>query len=276
MLPDPDPDPDPDMNQVIGTHDVVLITLDTLRFDVAQAAFERGELPTLARHLPAKGWDRRHSPGSFTYAAHQAFFAGYLPTPATPGRHHRLFASAFRGSETTGRHTFTFEAATLPEALAARGYHTVCIGGVGFFNRQNALGRVLPDLFAESHWHPALGVGRRDSARRQVALAVERLRAVDGRVFLFINVSAIHAPNRVHLPGHDEDSLETHAAALRAVDAALAPLFEACAARAPTFVIVCSDHGTAYGEDGHHGHRVGHEAVWTVPYGHFIVGSATC
>jgi arylsulfatase A-like enzyme len=265
-----------DMNGVIGSHDVVLITLDTLRFDVAQAAFERGELPVLARHLPASGWERRHSPSSFTYAAHQAFFAGYLPTPVQPGRHPRLFASAFRGSETTARTTFAFEEATLPEALAARGYLTLCIGGVGFFNQQNALGRVLPGLFAESHWHPTLGVGRRDSAKRQVALAVERLRAIDGRVFLFINVSALHAPNRVHLPGHHEDSLQTHAAALRSVDAALAPLLETCAARAPTFVIVCSDHGTAYGEDGHHGHRVGHDVVWTVPYAQFFLGSATC
>ncbi|WP_200926859.1 STM4013/SEN3800 family hydrolase [Acidovorax sp. Leaf78] len=266
----------PDMNGVVGTHDIVIITLDTLRFDVAQAAFERGELPVLARHLLPSGWERRHSPSSFTYAAHQAFFAGYLPTPASPGRHARLFASAFRGSETTGRHTFAFDEASIPEALTARGYHTVCIGGVGFFNQQNALGRVLPGLFAESHWNPALGVGRRDSTRRQVALAVERLHATDGRVLLFINVSAIHSPNRAHLPGAEEDSLATHAAALRSVDAALAPLFEVCAARAPTFVIVCSDHGTAYGEDGHHGHRVGHDIVWTVPYAHFFLGNSAC
>jgi hypothetical protein len=265
-----------DMNLVVGTHDLVLITLDTLRYDVAQAAFERGELPVLARHLPAGGWERRHTPGSFTYAAHQAFFAGYLPAPAEPGRHPRLFASAFRGSETTARTTFVFDEATLPEALAARGYQTLCIGGVGFFNRQNALGRVLPGLFDESHWSPALGVGRRRSAERQVALAVERLGSIEGRVFLFVNVSAIHEPNRVHLPGHATDSLQTHAAALRSVDAALAPLFVACAARAPTFVITCSDHGTAYGEEGHHGHRVGHEVVWTVPYAHFFLGSPAC
>ena len=66
---------DPDMNQVVGTHDIVLVTLDTLRFDVAQAAFECGELPVLAQHLPPTGWERRHTPGSFTYAAHHAFFA---------------------------------------------------------------------------------------------------------------------------------------------------------------------------------------------------------
>ncbi|MNR53198.1 hypothetical protein D3C85_1731720 [compost metagenome] len=57
------------------------------------------------------------------------------------------------------------------------------------------------------------------------------------------------------------------------MDGALAPLFEACASRGPTFVIVCSDHGTAYGDDGYHGHRIGHECVWTVPYAHFFLGA---
>jgi hypothetical protein len=264
----------PDMNRVVGSHDIVLITLDTLRFDVAQETFERGELPVLAHHLPAFGWERRHTPGNFTYAAHHAFFAGFLPTPARPGRHPRLFATAFRGSETTAPTTCVFEQESVPAGLAARGYHTLCIGGVGFFNKQTALGRVLPGLFAESHWRPALGVGARHSTERQVALALERMQAVDQNLFLFINVSAIHAPNRRHLPGGKEDSLDSHAAALRYVDGALEPLLQACAQRRPTFVILCSDHGCAYGEDGYTGHRLAHECVWTVPYAHFFVGAA--
>ena len=266
----------PDMNGVVGTHDIVLITLDTLRYDVAQSAFERGELPVLGRHLPAQGWERRHTPGSFTYAAHHAFLAGFLPTPAAPGRHPRLFATAFRGSETTARTTCVFPQESIPAGLAVRGYRTVCIGGVGFFNKLTSLGSVLPGMFDESHWRPALGVGQPRSTERQVALAIERLRAIEGRVFLFINVSALHAPNHAHLPGHTVDTLETHAAALRYVDAALAPLFDTCAARAPTFAIVCSDHGTAYGEDGYSGHRIGHESVWTVPYAHFFLPGAPC
>jgi len=41
--------------------------------------------------------------------------------------------------------------------------------------------------------------------------------------------------------------------------------------RAPTFAIVCSDHGTAYGEDGYRGHRLAHEVVWTVPYAEILL-----
>ncbi|WKB51843.1 STM4013/SEN3800 family hydrolase [Eleftheria terrae] len=260
-----------DMNRVVGSHDIVFLTLDTLRYDVAQALFERGELPVLGAHLPPGGWERRHTPGSFTYAAHQAFFGGFLPTPARPGRHPRLFATAFRGSETTTPATCVFEEENIVAGLAGRGYHTVCIGGVGFFNRQTRLGSVLPGLFAESHWHPGLGPGQRHSAERQVALAVQRLQALPGRVFLFINISALHAPNRAHLPGCSEDNLDSHAAALRHVDQALAPLLAACSARAPCFVIACSDHGTAYGEDGYHGHRLAHPSVWEVPYAEFFL-----
>src|SRR5258708_17428900 len=77
-------------NELIGTHDVLLVTLDTLRYDVAQEALRQGRTPNLAAVLPGGRWEKRHTPGSFTYAAHQAFFAGFLPTPARAGKHPRL------------------------------------------------------------------------------------------------------------------------------------------------------------------------------------------
>ena len=91
----------------------------------------------------------------------------------------------------------------------------------------------------------------------------------DRRLFLLLNVSALHQPNKHYLPGAVADSLATHAAALEYADSRIGRLFALL--RRPSFVIVCSDHGTAYGEDGHTGHRVGHEAVWTVPYGEFVL-----
>ena len=41
--------PIPDMHTIVGSHDIVFITLDTLRYDVAQALYEAGELPVLGR-----------------------------------------------------------------------------------------------------------------------------------------------------------------------------------------------------------------------------------
>jgi hypothetical protein len=258
------------MKELIGTADILFITLDTLRYDAAQRAWREGRLRTLGPCLGPEGWERRHSPGSFTYAAHHAFFAGFLPTPASPGPHPRLFASRFAGSTTTVEDTFTFDEPTLPQALAGRGYHTVCIGGTGFFNQRNELSRVLPGLFSEAHWSPELGVTCPESPRNQVAQAIRSVEeAGSRRVLLFINIAGIHQPNWFYGAASGPDTLDTHTAALVAVDEALAPLFSFLRQRHPTFAIICSDHGTAYGENGFNGHRLAHEVVWEVPYTHF-------
>lgn len=262
-----------DAHRLVGTHDVLFVTLDTLRFDVAADLWRRGRTPNLARVLPAAGWEKRHSSGSFTFAAHQSFFAGFLPTPAAPGVHPRLFALRFPGSETTTAQTCVFDAPDIVAGFRSRGYDTVCIGGVGFFNKLTPLGTVLPALFDESHWGPELGVMEPRSTEYQVDLAVRTLntRPASTRLFLFLNVSAIHQPNRCYLPDAQNDSLTTHAAALEYADSHLGRLFDAMARRNPTFGVICSDHGTAYGEDGYHGHRLAHPVVWTVPYAEFVL-----
>jgi hypothetical protein len=169
--------------------------------------------------------------------------------------------------------TFIFDAPDIVAGLAGLGYHTVCIGGVGFFNKQSPLGSVLPSLFTESYWDASLGVTDPHSTENQVRLAAGILARLPEtqRVFLFLNVSALHQPNRIFLPGADHDTLESHAAALAYVDCCLPPLFAAGQRRGPTLTILCSDHGTAYGEDGYVGHRVCHPVVWTVPYAEFIL-----
>ena len=60
--------------------------------------------------------------GTFTYAAHHAFFAGFLPTPTSPGPHPRLFAARFAGSETTTDQTAVFDAPDIVTGLSQRGY----------------------------------------------------------------------------------------------------------------------------------------------------------
>jgi hypothetical protein len=265
-----------DMNAIVGTHDLALIVLDTLRYDVAAEELAAGRTPNLAALFPG-GWERRHSPGTFTYAAHAAFFAGFLPTPASPGRHRRRLALGFDGSETIGPGTCVLEGATIVEGLAARGYHTLCVGGVGFFNLQNPLGRALPGLFAERHWDRSMGVTDRASFENQIAIVERSLAALPParRAFTFVNVSALHQPNHFYLPSgagdFGRDTRDSHAAALRYVDQHLPRLIAAIGGRGPAFVIACSDHGTLYGEDGYTGHRVAHPIVTTVPYAEVLL-----
>ena len=256
------------MNDIVGRDDLIFITFDTLRFDVAQQAWQDGSLPNLAKLLPGSGWEKRHSPGNFTLAAHAAFFAGFVPTPVAPRKHARPFALKFPGSETTDDNTCVLEGDSLIAGLAMRGYYTICVGGVGFFNKQTPLGNVFPSMFHESHWSPELGVTNPDSTKCQVETAlkaVERHSSTQ-RLFLFINLSALHQPNCHYLPDRVEDDPATQRAALEYVDRQLQPLWDGLQKRGDGFGILCSDHGTAYGEDGYWGHRLAHPVVWEVPY----------
>ena len=262
------------LKDAVGSHDMLFMTLDTLRYDVAERLVDEGRTPNLAALLPGNRWEKRHSPASFTYAAHHAFFAGFLPTPPGPGPHPRPFAARFPGSESTVDGTWVFDAPDIVTALAGSGYRTVCLGGVGFFNLRSPLGRVLPSLFHEAYWEPAYGVTEKHCLEAQLARLEAALDATPPAVpvFVFLNVAALHQPNRHYLPGAEDDTIESHAAALEYVDGQIPRLVRAMTSRnRPCAAIVCSDHGTAYGEDGLTGHRVAHEVVWTVPYAEMVL-----
>ncbi|WP_221801584.1 STM4013/SEN3800 family hydrolase [Oceanobacter mangrovi] len=256
---------------------ILWLTFDTLRFDVAERAMQQGQTPLLQQLLPNGQWQKRHTPATFTYAAHHAFFSGYLPTPIPkPADYQRLFACEFAGSSTTGEHTWCCPAATLPEGLAQLGYHTECIGGVGFFNLQNPLGRVLPGLFQQQHWRPELGVTDDQSTRHQVQQACASIAALDAQtpLLMFINLSAMHQPNCGYIDGQQQDDVHSQQAALAYVDSQLGPLIQALQQRGDTLCLFSSDHGTAYGEDDQSGHGIAHPCIWEVPYAEFVLPAA--
>lgn len=255
----------------LGGRDILMITLDSLRHDVAQRTLREGRTPFLQSLLP-QGWEARHTPGNFTYAAHAAFFAGFWPTPIAPGRHTRPFALRFPGSRSIGEETQHLQGSNIVEGLRALGYRTICIGGVGFFNPAHPLGAVFPGYFEERHWRPEFSVTELHSTREQVRQACASLAncATEQPVYLFMNLSATHSPTRAYVRGATEESVDTQCAALEYVDRQLPPLMDALRARGRAgTAFVMSDHGTLFGEDGWTGHRVSHPAVWTVPYGEF-------
>lgn len=262
-----------DAKSVLGQRDILFITFDTLRFDVASQAMRDNQTPCLKSLLPGGRWERRHSPASFTYAAHHAFFTGFLPTPAEPGPHERLFALDFPGSATTGERTLTFDAPDIISGFKQHNYQSLCIGGVGFFNKLTPLGCNLPGMFDESIWTAEFSVTDKSSPDNQFSYAAQYLQRIDAqqRVFLFINLSAMHQPNFHHLDGAVTDSAASQAAALQAVDTALAKHSKSFEDR-KWLCVFTSDHGTAYGEDKYEGHRLAHETVWTVPYAQFLWG----
>jgi hypothetical protein len=263
-----------DMHDVVGKANILFVTLDCLRFDVAQRCLLDGRSPVLARQLPPEGWEPRETPGTFTLAAHLAFFHGFLPTPLGTGQHLRLFALEFEGSLTTGPATFVFTGVqNIIAGFHELGYRSFCVGGVGFFNKKTPLGQVLPGFFNESVWDPSLGVVAKDSTAAQVRAALRWLETVRPakKVLLFVNVSATHPPHAHYLEGAARDCPESQAAALAYVDRQLPPLFDALRRRGECFCLFMADHGEAHGEDGRWGHRIAHPTVTTVPYAHFFL-----
>jgi hypothetical protein len=259
--------------RAFGERDFFLVTLDALRHDVAVEALASGGMPNLAALIPG-GFEERHTPATFTYAAHHAFFAGFFPTPVARGRHQRPIAMRFAGSRSIGADTLVLDAPCLISGSRAAGYRTICIGGTSFFDPRAPMGATLPALFDESHWSREMGVASASASARQFGLAAERLRAFprDQRILLFINAAATHPPTRMFVPGASADSTATQLAALVELDRHLPPLVDAMRSRGGAVGIVCSDHGTCFGEDGHRGHRVAHDKVWTVPYAEVDIG----
>ncbi|MCL2388277.1 MAG: STM4013/SEN3800 family hydrolase [Defluviitaleaceae bacterium] len=265
---------DLNMNEIVGTHDILFICLDCLRYDVALSEQENGGTPVLNQY---GAWEKRGAAGNFTYPSHQAMFAGFLPTSLEPTPMNKKKMLFFQKGIGLGKvappRAFTFEEPTFIQGLEKVGYETICIGGVSFFSRRSALGSVFPDMFKQSFWYPSFGCTVKESPDNQITKAVSVLEQTSGRVMMYVNFDAIHYPSHFYVKGAKKDSLETHAAALRYIDERLPRLFEAFQKRGKTFVIACSDHGTCYEEsdDGYLFHGFNHDTVMTVPYKQFFL-----
>lgn len=277
-----------DMNQIVGSHHILFICLDALRYDVAKEQEALGNTPVLNRFGE---WQKCEAVGNFTYPAHHGMFAGFFPCFSDAKKHRERIQLFFPENAGMGRTApkgaYGFSQGTFVEALAEDGYETCCIGGVSFFDKRSGLGNIFPGYFKQSFWNPSFSPIAPDSTKHQVDFAKKWLEKVEPekKIFLYLNVSAIHYPNYYYVEmeqqkaemkfqpdrGYEKDTLESHAAALRYVDRELEPLFNAFGQKGDTFVICCSDHGTCYGEDGCFSHGLNHPMVTTIPYKHFLL-----
>lgn len=264
-----------DMNQIVGSHDILFVCLDTLRYDIAKQEEQAGRTPILNRYGT---WEKCQAPGNFTYPSHHAMFAGFLPCRFDAKNLSDREVLFFPANIGLGRKTppgaFAFQGATIMEGLEHEGYDTWCVGGVAFFDKRSDIGKVFPGYFHHSYWKPAFSCTVKESTKNQVDFILRKIETIDKKqkIFLYLNVDAVHYPNYFYLEKGKTDSLESHAAALRYVDSELGRLFDGWKEkRSGTFVICCSDHGTCYGEDGCQFHGINHPAVNTIPYKHFLL-----
>ncbi len=267
--------PSVDMAQVVGASDILMICLDTLRYDVAVQEETAGTTPVLNQYGP---WEKCQAPGNFTWPSHHAMFAGFLPcryeAKNVADRELLFFPSSIGLGKKAPKGAYGFQGRTVMEGLARDGYDTWCVGGVSFFDKRSDLGKVFPSYFQKSYWNPSFSCPVKDSTKNQVDFLLRKISKADPKqkIFLYLNIDAIHYPNYFYLEEASRDCVESHAAALRYVDGELGRLFRGWKEqRGSAFVICCSDHGTCYGEDGCQFHGFNHPIVNTVPYKHFFL-----
>ena len=268
-------EPSVDMSRVVGCMDILFICLDTLRYDVAVREEEKGTTKVLNRY---GRWQKCQAPGNFTWPSHHAMFSGFLPAPwdskNVADRELLFFPKQIGLGNKVPKGAYGFSGSTIMEGLEKDGYDTWCVGGVSFFDKRSDLGKVFPGFFQKIYWHPSFGCQVKDSFKNQVDLLLRKAKEAEEerKIFLYLNVDAIHYPNYFYLEAADHDTVESHGAALRYVDGQLGRLLDGWKEkRGDAFVICCSDHGTCYGEDGCQFHGINHPVVNTVPYKHFFL-----
>jgi hypothetical protein len=256
--------------EIIHTEtNILFVTLDSLRYDVARTALDEGLTPALAGLLPEGGWELRQTPGSFTLPAHTAYFSGFLPKLPQPEQPTRFWECRPPAFKKVPPETFVFDAPNLLAGLGQHGYRTVCIGGVTYFSRETPLGGVLPAMFDEDHWRPDFCSPEPDSTRHQVDQALSSAEGHAGRpLFLFVNVSATHVPH-AHYLGESTDSVLSQAAALAYADEHLGRLITTLTRNQRWLIILCADHGDSFGEDGFWGRGTARPEVMDVPFAAF-------
>ena len=258
--------------------DVLLISLDSCRYDTFEMAHAAGCLPQIASVGPLH---RAQAPSYFTYGSHAAFWMGFTPgvegceQPLLNPKAGKLFRMAFAGFPGLADEGFSLEGANVIEGFRRSGYRTIGSGAVSWFDPSNATGAVLGAPFDRFHF-----AGNTWSLAAQLAwLDAEMDSAPAGQpIFLFLNVGETHVPY-----WHEEapwprdpspcipfgggtcsarESARRQRACLEWVDGRLAPLLQRFAAGT---ILVCADHGDCWGEDGLWEHGISHPATLTVP-----------
>ena len=271
-----------------GARSLVVVVLDSLRFDAWQAA----EVP----HLDALGTvERRYSYASWTAPSHYNLLTGLLPH-ASPTK---VYASALyreeyaRYAERLGVAGIGFDGLLpglwLPEYLRDDlGFRTHALVSMPVLNPATGINRAFDsyELMASHHDLPGM---------------VDRVRVEPERPsFWMLNVGETHYPfsfadddpsrwpriSGVHgvvkhldddatpdidwfTPGEMSELRQRQIAALEFCDRQLGRLFDSLPDG--TWVVVTSDHGELFGEGGYFGHGpINHEKVLEVP---FVEGS---
>ena len=246
----------------IDRPDVVLVTIDTLRYDaLGSSGNARAETPTLDR-VAREGlaFSNAHAQNVVTLPSHANILTGLYPY-----QHGVRNNDGFRLPDGVP---------TLATILKARGYATAAFIAAFPLDARFGLARGF-DVYDQSYPQGAneyqFVLPERPAAEVVAAARgwLAKARSGSDPRFLWIHLYDCHAPYRPPEPFASRHASEPYAGEVASVDAALGPLVDDLASAektTPTLLVVTGDHGEALGDHGERTHGLfAYEATLHVP-----------
>lgn len=249
--------------------DILFITLDSLRYDT----FKKAKTPNLEKLGKAH---KTYSFAPFTYASHSAMFVGFTPgdphkqEPFINPKFGKIFRMGFGGFSKEGRDKFVLEGRNIIDGFNRKGYRTIGTGAMSWFDPKFETAQHLIQDFQDYFYE-----GLHD-LEKQIEFVSEAMKKTDQPKFVFINIGETHSP--YYFNGADwgddnpcvpfsennsrKESQRRQKACIEFVDDKLGALLTRFKDH---HIVVCGDHGDAWGEDDLWEHGIFHPKVFEVP-----------
>jgi len=269
----------------------LFITLDSCRYD----AFENADVPNMKKIGPLH---KAEAPSYFTFSSHTAMFVGFTPGIAQVNKPYLnpKFGKILKMVNTDAKTSFlkqktkkirkmisgeiqpkgnefiTLSGENIIQGFNNLGYITIGTGSVNWFNPETDGAQPLIKDFRYYSFP-----GRYNFLEQQLEWVNAKIQEhSDKPLFIFINVGETHVPyyynganwdreNRCVAFGTNNDAeicRMRQTKCLEFIDEKIGRLLEKFA---DASVLICSDHGDCWGEDGLWEHGFHHEKVITVP-----------
>ena len=240
---------------------ICLITLDSLRYDVTQIANTPNLRNIIGRYSENKDWVEVGAAATYTMPAHVSIFqGGTLPNRLDGSRvdfrEQMMFFAHGRMRGEIGYRYELPEASNMIKGFGKLGYRTIGVGGVRWFDTSLATSRIWNNYFEEFYWREEFRPTFPDAFEKQIKLIQGLM--MTGQVFLFLNVGSTHFPYR-----DKPSTVNSQVECLEYIDSHIMDVINAVPK--PADVILMSDHGECFGEDGLWGHAIYHPKVMRTP-----------
>ena len=254
----------------------LVIVVDSCRWDTFQLAATKN----IDAHFEVV---RAGAMGTFTYPAHLAMFQGFFPTAGGKRPiYNRFEKSVYRWFYKSRRPCLSELSGhgSIPKVLRNKGYRTVAVGGVGWFNKRTPMSLGFEHFLYRPSGSEALGafinhvwVPLRSSREPCYGLlnfgTTHRPYKIPGMPPELARIRSPKSGNNYHST-FNPGLRDKQAACLKYTDGILGTLFDklistGSAPKLRTVACFCADHGDCMGEDNCYGHGFAHPSVMTVP-----------